>query len=381
MATTDEQVAARPAAPAGSRPGTRPPRPGNGRGAEEPAPGAVLGRLPREAAGRGAVGREADDAGRGASAGPRLSATLNPLFRGAILSATTNPLVRSGVRRYGMRLGAGRFVAGETLDEAIPVLRGLNARGLRTNTTLLGEGVRDAATAQAVVRAYQQVLARIAAEGLVTNVALKLSHLGLDLGEELAYRHLATLVETAAAHGNFIRIDMEESARVDATLRLYRRLRADGHTNVGTVLQAYLYRTPRDLDALLPLTPNLRLVKGAYLEPASLAYPAKADVDRAYGQLIERSLGAGGFTAVATHDERLIEQVIACTARAGIPRHRFEFQLLYGIRPDLQRQLAAQGYRVLIATPFGPEWYPYLMRRLAERPANLLFLAGTLRRR
>jgi proline dehydrogenase len=307
--------------------------------------------------------------------------SATPLFRQVILKSTHNAVVARGVRRYGMRLGAGRFVAGETLDECIAVLRGLNAQGLRANTTLLGEGVRDEATATAVVEAYGTALDRIAGERLDANVALKLTHLGLDLGEEVAYGNVERLVAHAATLGNFIRIDMEESARVDPTLRTYRRLRAAGHDNVGTVLQSYLYRTNDDLTGLLPLKPNLRLVKGAYLEPPAVAYPKKSDVDRSYVQLAERMLVDSGFTAVATHDERIIDHVIAFTEREGIGRDRFEFQMLYGIRPQLQRALVARGYRVLVATPYGPEWYFYLMRRLAERPANVLFFAKNVVRR
>ncbi|MDP9354117.1 MAG: proline dehydrogenase family protein [Chloroflexota bacterium] len=311
----------------------------------------------------------------------RLALSLNPVFRKGILAATNNGLVARGVRRYGMRVGAARFVAGETIDEAVPVLRSLNEKGLRTNTTLLGEHVTDEAMAQEVVGAYRSVLDRIAAERLTTNVALKLTHLGLDLGEDLAYANVSQLVAHAATHDNFIRIDMEESARVSATLRIYRRLREAGHDNVGTVLQSYLYRTKADLESLLPLAPNLRLVKGAYLEPASVAYPRKADVDANFVRLVERMLQAGGFTAVATHDERLIEHVISFVRREGISEDRFEFQMLYGIRPQLQVELVRRGHRVLVATPFGPDWYYYLMRRLAERPANVLFFAQNLVRR
>ena len=315
------------------------------------------------------------------SRGARIGQTLNPIFRKGILLATNNRLVARGVRRYGMRLGAARFVAGETLDEAVSVLRSLNEKGLRANTTLLGEGVKDEATVRTVVAAYKEILDRIAAERLVTNVAFKLTHLGLDLGEDLAYQNVAQLVAHAATHGNFIRIDMEESARVDPTLRIYRRLREAGHENVGTVLQSYLYRTEQDLAELLPLRPNLRLVKGAYLEPANVAYPKKADVDANHVRLAERMLRESGFTAIATHDEQIIEHVVAFTQRHGIGNDRFEFQLLYGIRPQLQLELVRRGYRVLIATPYGPEWYYYLMRRLAERPANVLFLARNLIRR
>jgi proline dehydrogenase len=282
------------------------------------------------------------------------------------------------VRRYGMRLGAARFVAGETLDEAVPVLRRLGDRGFRTNTTLLGESVVDETETRKVVEEYRTVLARIEAERLRTNVALKLTHLGLTLDEELAYANLVALVEAAARHGNFIRIDMEESAHVDGTLRVFRRVREQGLDNVGTVLQSYLYRTPDDLDGLLDLEPNLRLVKGAYLEPPELAYPKKEDVDRAYASLVERSLVAGGYTAIATHDELLIEHAISFAAREGIARDRFQFQMLYGVRPQLQRGLVDRGYSVLVATPYGPDWYRYLMRRLAERPANLLFFVRSV---
>jgi proline dehydrogenase len=311
----------------------------------------------------------------------RQGVDANALFRAGILAATSNPLISRLVRRYGMRLGAARFVAGESFQEAIPVLRGLNQQGLRTNTTLLGEGIRDEATTALVVTEYQRDLDRIAAEGLQTNIALKLTHLGLDLDPELAYRNVAAVVAHAADHVNFIRIDMEESTRVDDTLRLYRRLRADGHDNVGTVLQSYLYRTPSDLAGLLPLSPNLRLVKGAYLEPATVAYPRKPDVDRAYIELAERMLTESGFTAIATHDERIIDRVIDFAQRHGIGNDRCEFQMLFGVRPQYQVQLVQAGYRVLIATPYGPHWYHYLMRRLAERPANLVWFASNMVRR
>lgn len=306
---------------------------------------------------------------------------LNPLFRKSILAATQNPAMARWVRKNGMRMGAARFVAGETLDDCVAVLRRLNAQGLHTNTTLLGEGVKVADQVAAVVHAYEGILDRIAAEQLKTNVALKLSHLGLDIDEDLAYHNLAHLVTHAAKHGNFIRIDMEESFRVDATLRIYRRLREAGHENVGTVLQSYLYRSAGDLEAILPLKPNLRLVKGAYLEPPSVAYPKKADVDSNLVKLAERSLTSGGYTCIATHDEQIIGHLIRFAEQHQVPRSRFEFQMLYGVRHGLQLDLVSRGYKVLVATPFGPEWYFYLMRRLAERPANLLFILRNLVRR
>jgi proline dehydrogenase len=280
-----------------------------------------------------------------------------------------------------MRLGAARFVAGETLDECVAVLRRLNEAGLHANTTLLGEAIPDAEGAAAVVRSYVEILERLAADGLRANVALKLTHLGLSFDEELAYANVEKLVAHAGRLGTFIRIDMEQSEFVDQTLRVYERLRAAGHEAVGTVLQSYLRRSPADLERLLPLAPNLRIVKGAYLEPAAIAYPEKGDVDAAYVRLVERALGGGAYIAVATHDEKIIRGVQAFVQREGIGTDRFEFQMLYGVRPGLQRALVAQSHKVLVATPFGPDWYPYLMRRLAERPANLGFFLRNLVRR
>ena len=280
-----------------------------------------------------------------------------------------------------MRLGARRFVAGETLDQCVAVLRGLNEAGLHANTTLLGEAILDPTGAGAVTEEYERILDRLVAEGLRANVALKLTHLGLSFDEELAYANVERLVTRAVGLGTFIRIDMEQSAYLDPTLQIYERLRAAGHDKVGIVLQTYLYRTPEDLERLLPLAPNLRIVKGAYLEPAELAYPEKKDVDRAYVEVVERGLRGGAHIAVATHDETIIHQVQAFAEREGIGRDRFEFQMLYGVRPALQRSIAAEGYKVLVATPFGPDWYPYLMRRLAERPANVGFFLRNLVRR
>ena len=278
-------------------------------------------------------------------------------------------------------MGAARFVAGETLESCVAVLRMLNDAGLYANTTLLGEAIPNAESVAAVTAEYEQIIERLVVEKLKANVALKLTHLGLSFDEETAYANVARVVQRAGELGTFIRIDMEQSEYVDATLHLYERLRDAGHDAVGTVLQSYLYRTMDDLERLLPRTPNLRIVKGAYLEPASIAYPDKADVDRAYVELVERGLQEGAYIAVATHDEAIIRRVRAFTAREGIARDRFEFQMLYGVRPGLQRSIAAEGYKVLVASPFGPDWYPYFMRRLAERPANVCFFLKNLVRR
>lgn len=310
-----------------------------------------------------------------------IGTAFSALPRAAILRAAESARLQRVVQGHGRRVGAARFVAGETLDECVTVMRRLNDAGLHANTTLLGEAVLDPTGAGTVTEEYERILDRLVAERLRANVALKLTHLGLSFDEEIAYANVERLVAHASGLGSFVRIDMEQSEYLDATLQIYERLRAAGHDTVGTVLQTYLHRTPNDLARLLPLRPSLRVVKGAYLEPAELAYPEKKDVDRAYIEIVEQGLRGGAYIAVATHDEAIIEQVRAFAEREGIGRDRFEFQMLYGVRPALQRSIAAEGYKVLVATPFGPDWYPYLMRRLAERPANLGFFLRNIVRR
>ena len=311
-----------------------------------------------------------------------LGTTVSSLPRAAILHAAESARLQRLVQQHGKRVGAARFVAGETLDECVAVLRRLNEAGLHANTTLLGEAIPDVEAARGRHRGVRgRSSSASSTEELKANVALKLTHLGLSFDEEVAYANVERLVARAGELGTFVRIDMEQSDYVDVTLRIYERLRDAGHDSVGTVLQSYLYRTADDLERLLPRTPNLRIVKGAYLEPASIAYPEKRDVDRAYVELVERGLREGAYIAVATHDEAIIRQVQAFAAREDIARDRFEFQMLYGVRPGLQRSIAAEGYKVLVASPFGPDWYPYLMRRLAERPANLGFFLRNLVRR
>jgi proline dehydrogenase len=306
------------------------------------------------------------------------TAPLAAVSRAAILRAAESPRIRRVVRRYGMRAGAARFVAGETLEECLAVLARLNADGLFANTTLLGEAVESPADAEAVVAEYETVISALVEHELWANVALKLTHLGLGIDEELAYGNVERLVKHAAGLGTFIRIDMEQSAYVDATFRIYRALRQTGLDAVGLVLQSYLRRTAADFDNLLQFKPSLRIVKGAYLEPAALVFPNKEDVDAEYIRLVEQGIEAGLLIAVATHDERIIEHVKQWTTEHLVTRDQFEFQMLYGVRPALQRRLASEGYKVRVATPYGPDWYPYLMRRLAERPANVGFLLRNL---
>jgi proline dehydrogenase len=310
-----------------------------------------------------------------------LTAPIDNLMRAALLEAADNHALRRFMYRHGMSLGARRFVAGESLDEFLHVVRRVNEGGFTVACGFLGEGVQDRNDAASVVREYRLILTSFAAEGLRSNVALKLTQLGLVIDPDLARDNVKAVVEHARGYANFVRIDMEQSAYTDKTLAIYRSLRDAGLVNVGAVLQAYLHRSASDLQSLLPLRPNLRLVKGAYLEPASIAFTRKSDVDKNYVQLIETSLRGGGFTAIATHDHVVIEHVIEFIKRHAISDDRFEFQMLYGVRPKLQAELTARGYKVRLAIPFGSQWYPYLMRRLAERPANLFFFLGTLWRK
>ncbi len=309
------------------------------------------------------------------------SAIDRPL-RTAILAAADSALVRRAVTRYGMRWGARRFVAGESEEEFLPVVRALNERGFAVAATLLGESVRDSGEAREVTARYCRLLQTFAGRRLDANVALKLTHVGLDIDPELAYRNATRIAETARETGNTIRLDMEQSRYVDATLDICRRLRAGGGA-VGFVLQSYLYRSRDDLTAMLPMEPNVRIVKGAYLEPPATAYPKKRDVDDNYLRLVELAFSSDGYTAIATHDPKIVERVERAARARGLPeRGRFEFQLLYGISEPLARALVARGYRVRLAVPFGEFWFPYLMRRLAERPANLaFFVRGALARR
>ncbi len=302
-------------------------------------------------------------------------------MRAAILAAADNRFVRGVVGRYGMRLGAKRFVAGETEEEFFAAARAANERGFAVACGILGENVADAAEACEAAARYRALLETFHARGFDANVAFKSTHVGLDVDPELAFENAWSVAQAARATQNTMRLDMEQSGYVDRTLALYRRLR-ERYDGVGFVLQSYLYRSEDDLRAALPLAPNVRLVKGAYLEPASVAYAAKRDVDAAYVRLAELALSHDGYTAIATHDPAIVAHVESIARARKLPlRGRFEFQMLYGIATPLARQLIDRGYRVRLAIPFGDFWFPYLMRRLAERPANLaFFLRGALGR-
>jgi len=287
--------------------------------------------------------------------------------------ATRLPVTRSMV---------ARFVAGETLDEALVALGRLRAAGLRTTVDVLGEAVTSVADARDAAAEYLATLDALAARGLDRNVSVKLSQMGLGLDAGVCRENVERILGRAAECDAFVRIDMEDHETTDATLALWRELRPvnAGRGDSGVVIQAALRRSPADVDALVAEGARIRLCKGAYVEPASVAYPVKADVDAAYGVLMERLLSDGTFPALATHDERLIARAVAFVREHGIAPDRFEFQMLYGVRRDLQERLVKAGFGVRVYVPFGTQWYPYFMRRLAERPANVAFVLRSVLR-
>jgi proline dehydrogenase len=287
--------------------------------------------------------------------------------------ATRLPVTRSMV---------ARFVAGETLEEAIVALEMLRASGFRSKVVVLGEAVTSVDAARAAADEYLVTLDALAAHDLDRNVSLKLSQMGLKLDPASCRENVSRIFARAAEVGAFVRVDMEDHATTDATLALWRELRPlnAGRGDSGVVIQSALRRSPRDVDGLIAEQARIRLCKGAYVEPAAVAFPDKADVDAAYEELMLRLLREGTFPALATHDERLIGRAVAVSRDEGIPADRFEFQMLFGVRRDLQERLLRAGFGVRVYVPFGTQWYPYFMRRLAERPANVAFLVRSVLR-
>lgn len=278
---------------------------------------------------------------------------------------------------------AERFVAGSTVDQAIAAARALNAAGLTVSLDYLGESVASREEAEAATEMAVHLLERIAAEGIRSNISVKPTQLGLDIDEELCFRNVSRILARGRELGDgegeiFVRLDMESSEHTERTIALAERLWADGFRNVGTVLQSYLRRTPEDLERLIALGMRIRLVKGAYKEPEEVAFPEKEEVDRRFLEEMHVLLERGSYPAIATHDEAIIEAARRFVWEHGIAKEDFEFQMLYGIRRDLQLRLREEGYNVRVYVPFGESWYPYLMRRLAERPANVLFIAGNI---
>jgi proline dehydrogenase len=297
------------------------------------------------------------------------------MLRALLLELAKSSLLRRWITSNGVtRRMAQRFVPGEELGQAIDAVRACNRARMTASLDHLGENVVTREDAERARASYIEALSRIAADGVDSNVSLKLTHIGLDLDGEFCVEQLRIILRRAEELGNFVRVDMEGSAYTDRTLQMVKQARAETAA-VGTVIQAYLYRSEEDIRALLAIGCRIRLVKGAYKEPSQIAFPRKKDVDANFIKLMKILLPSGNYHALATHDPRMIEASTRFASEQNISKDKFEFQMLYGIRTDLQARLVKQGYRVRVYIPFGRDWFPYFMRRLAERPANLLFFA------
>ncbi|HEV7397930.1 MAG TPA: proline dehydrogenase family protein [Pyrinomonadaceae bacterium] len=272
-----------------------------------------------------------------------------------------------------------RFVAGEDIDEAVDAIRRINSNGCSASFDHLNESVNSAAETKAEVDEYLHILEQIDATGINSNVSIKLSQFGLIIDPELAYRNARVVVEEAARRGKFVRIDMEGSDVTQTTIEIFKRLRSEfGLNDVGIVLQSYLYRTHKDAQDLLKIPARIRICKGAYSEPPEVAYAEKKDTDENYVKVMQLLLSSGVYHGIATHDPKMISATIDFAQKEGVGKEAFEFQMLYGVRRDLQTQLARDGYNLRVYVPYGKHWYPYFMRRLAERPANIWFIMKNL---
>lgn len=303
------------------------------------------------------------------------------MLKGTLLYLAQNGAVRNFVIHNRATRGVSRrFVAGETLDDAMEVTRALNARSLHVSLDHLGENVTDAKEAMAAAQDYIAILDRIKREGVDANISIKLTALGLDISQELCEQNVCQILQHAQQFPIFVRIDMEGSAytaqTVDITLRMHRQFE-----HVGTVIQSCMHRSRKDIEELIAQGVRVRLVKGAYKEPPEVAFQQKREVDQNYVRLMMQLLLHGNYPALATHDESIINAACKYARDNGIDKASFEFQMLYGIRRDLQQKLVSQGYNVRIYVPYGSQWYPYLMRRMAERPANLMFVMSNAVRR
>lgn len=302
------------------------------------------------------------------------------MLRQTLVRLSQQPQLRDFATHNGLARGmAERFVAGETLEQAIAVVRDVNTRAMSATLDHLGENVTSKKEAIEATNAACSMLAALTSAGVDCNASLKLTQLGLDLGDEIARENLQRILDQAAESDTFIRIDMESSEYVDRTLDIFYRL-FETYQNAGVVLQASLYRSAQDLQRLIASKARVRLVKGAYLEPASVAFQQKADVDANFVKLTEMLLAEAHYPAIATHDPAMIAAAQRFAAGHQIAASSYEFQMLYGIRRDLQTGLVAEGYRMRIYIPYGSHWYPYLMRRMAERPANVMFVVGSIAR-
>lgn len=302
------------------------------------------------------------------------------MFRTSLLYLSRQHGIFKFIRKNGFaRKMASRFVAGETIDSALDAVVALNAKGIKASLDLLGESTRTEAEARETGRQYLEILDKIHERKLDANVSVKLTALGQDVSDTLGMEVIRSVLARAKQYDTFVRLDMESSEYTDRTLEPFEReLFPEYPRNVGIVLQSALKRTLKDVERANRLQCRVRICKGAYLEPPTVAYPDKADVDRNYVEAMKLLIEHGNYPGLATHDEVIINEAKRWVKEKGIPNDRFEFQMLYGVRRDLQEQLVKEGYRMRVYVPFGTQWYPYLMRRLAERPANMAFMAGNI---
>ncbi|ANT55510.1 proline dehydrogenase family protein [Bacillus pumilus] len=305
---------------------------------------------------------------------------MESVTRNFFLFLSKSSLLNHIARNWGSAVASKKIIGGKDFESAIPVIKRLNDQGMAVTVDHLGEFVTKAEIANERTNECIQTIQRIAEAGLNSHVSLKMTSLGLDIDDDLVYRNMKSILDTAEKHRIMVTIDMEDEQRCQKTLDIFKEMKSQ-YEYVSTVLQAYLYRTEQDLDDLNELQPFLRLVKGAYKESAEVAYPNKKDVDQNYKKLIEKQLLSGNYTAIATHDDQMIEFTKHIVKKHNIQTDQFEFQMLYGMRSETQQVLVKEGYQMRVYTPYGREWYGYYMRRLAERPANIAFaLKGMTRK-
>ncbi len=297
---------------------------------------------------------------------------MEAVTRNFFLCLSKNNWLNQVARKRGSGIVTGKIIAGIDFPNSVQIIKELNRKGLSTTVDHLGEFVHSKETAIERTKEAIETIETIAKEKLESHISVKMTSLGLDIDRDLVVRNMTSILETAEKHGVMVTIDMEDEPRCEQTLELFKQLR-ESYSCVSTVLQAYLYRTEQDLKKLSVLKPFLRLVKGAYKEPATVAYPDKKDVDDNYKKLIRQSLEYGLYTAVATHDDEMIDYTKELAEKLKIPNDQFEFQMLYGMRSKTQMELVEQGYKMRVYVPYGRDWYGYFMRRLAERPANISF--------
>ncbi|TFE03825.1 proline dehydrogenase family protein [Jeotgalibacillus salarius] len=299
---------------------------------------------------------------------------MERVMRDFFLFLSSNKPMTKAAKQYGLKFGASRFVAGETVEQAVKTIKELNEEGLCVTLDCLGEFVDNEQEAAETAELCIEAVRAIGLNHLDSELSLKLTSLGLDLSEEIVLENMRRILDVATEQNVFVTIDMEDYESCGKILSVFTQLKSE-YDNIGTVIQAYLYRTEEDMKMLNAYSPNLRLVKGAYKESPEVAFPEKRDVDENFKHIIKMHLLNGNYTAIATHDDAIIDYTLKLVEEHSIPKEQFEFQMLYGIREDRQKELHAQGYKMRVYTPFGTDWYGYFMRRLAERPQNVAFVA------